>query len=289
MANANSIKQITVVGSGAMGSQIAMVSALAGYQVYLQDISEESLKKAEDFLHMQLDKRVAKGKLTQEVVDSAFSRLQFVTSLQEAVESTDFVIEAIVEKLDAKREVFSQIDKLAPAHAIIATNSSTIVSSQIADATNRPSQVCNMHFFNPVLVMELVEVVKGPHTSEETAEIAVDLVKKINRVPILLKKEISGFVANRMLGKLTQEAIFLLENEIATVEEIDLACTKALNHPIGPFALMDLTGIDVSYYIGMQRYKESGDEKDKPAKVIEEKFLKGEYGRKTGKGFYTYS
>lgn len=289
MANANSIKQITVVGSGAMGSQIAMVSALAGYQVYLQDINEESLKKAEDFLHMQLDKRVTKGKLTQEVVDSAFSRLQFVTSLQTAVESTDFVIEAIVEKLDAKREVFSQVDKLAPAHAIIATNSSTIVSSQIADATNRPSQVCNMHFFNPVLVMELVEVVKGPHTSEETAEIAVDLVKKINKVPILLKKEISGFVANRMLGKLTQEAIFLLENEIASVEEIDLACTKALNHPIGPFALMDLTGIDVSYYIGMQRYKESGDEKDKPAKVIEEKYLKGEYGRKTGKGFYTYS
>lgn len=289
MSNVNEIKQITVIGSGAMGSQIAMVSALAGFEVYLQDISGESLKKADDFLHFQLNKRIEKDKFTREAVDAAFSRLHFVTSLETAVQATDFVIEAVIEKLDVKRQVFSEIDKLAPAHAIIATNSSTIVSSQIADATNRPSQVCNMHFFNPVLVMELVEVVQGPHTSDETASIAVDLVKKINKVPILLKKEISGFVANRILGKLTREAIFLLENEIATAEEIDLACTKALNHPIGPFALLDLTGIDVSYYIAEQRYKESGNEADKPAKVITEKYLKGEFGRKTGKGFYTYS
>jgi 3-hydroxybutyryl-CoA dehydrogenase len=289
MANAKDIRQISVIGSGAMGSQIAMVAALAGVEVYLQDISEESLKNAESFLHGQLDKRIQKGKLSQEVVDEAFSRLQFVTSLETAVQSSDFVIEAVVEKLDVKRQVFSEIDKLAPAHAIIATNSSTIVSSKIADATNRPSQVCNMHFFNPVLVMELVEVVKGPHTSDETADIAVNLVKQINKTPILLKKEISGFVANRILGKLVNEAFYLLENEIATVEEIDLACTKALNHPIGPFALMDLTGIDVSYYIAQQRYSETGDENDKPSKVVTEKYLKGEYGRKTGKGFYTYS
>lgn len=289
MANDSEIKQISVIGSGAMGSQIAMVSALAGLEVYLQDVSGESLKKAEDFLHGQLNKRIEKGKLSREVVNEAFSRLHFVTSLETAVQSADFVIEAIVEKLDAKRQLFSEIDKLAPAHTIIATNSSTIVSSKIADATNRPSQICNMHFFNPVLVMELVEVVKGPHTSDETADIAVDLVRKIKKTPILLKKEISGFVANRILGKLVHEAFYLLENEIATVEEIDLACTKALNHPIGPFALMDLTGIDVSYYIAQQRYSETGDENDKPSKVVTEKYLKGEYGRKTGKGFYIYS
>jgi len=283
------IRQVSVIGSGAMGSQIAMVSALAGFEVYLQDISEESLKKAEESLRGHLNRRVEKGKLSEEQVEEAFSRLQFVTSLEEAVKSTDFVIEAIVEKLDAKRQLFSEVDQLAPANAIIATNSSTIVSSKIADATNRPDKVCNLHFFNPVLVMELVEVVKGPHTSDETANLAFNFVKEIKKVPILLKKEISGFVANRLLGKLTDEAIYLFENDIASFEEIDIAATKALNHPIGPFALMDLTGIDVNYYINQLQYEESGDEKDKPSKILKEKYEKGEYGRKTGKGFYEYN
>lgn len=283
------IKNIAVIGSGAMGSQIAMVTALAGLEVYLQDINEESLKKAEDFLHVQMEKRILKGKLSSQEVNDAFSRLRFVTSLEEAVQSADFVIEAIVEKLDVKRNLFAEVDRLAPPHAIIATNSSTIVSSKIADITNRPDKVCNLHFFNPVLVMELVEVVKGEHTSDLTAEIAVELVKKMNKTPILLKKEISGFVANRILGALIDEAIYLLENEIATVEEIDLACTKALNHPIGPFALLDLTGIDVNYYIRQLMYEETGDENKKPQKAITEKYLKGEFGRKTGKGFYEYS
>ncbi|WP_342431414.1 3-hydroxyacyl-CoA dehydrogenase family protein [Neobacillus sp. FSL H8-0543] len=283
------IKQITVVGSGVMGSQIAMVSALAGFDVYLQDINEESLKVAEDSLHGHINKRISKGKISLLEAEKAFARLKFVTSLEKAVAETDFVIEAIVEKLDVKRQLFAEIDRLAPSHAIIATNSSTIVSSKLADATNRPEKICNLHFFNPVLVMELVEVVKGPQTSDETADTAVELVKQINKTPILLKKEISGFVANRILGALIDEAIYLLENDIATVEEIDLACTKALNHPIGPFALLDLTGIDVNYYIRQVLYEETGDENQKPQKVITEKYLNGEYGRKTGKGFYSYN
>ena len=283
------IKQITVVGSGVMGSQIAMVSALAGFDVYLQDINEESLKVAEDSLHGHINKRITKGKISLLEAEKAFARLKFVTSLEKAVAEADFVIEAIVEKLDVKRQLFAEIDRLAPSHAIIATNSSTIVSSKLADATNRPEKICNLHFFNPVLVMELVEVVKGPQTSDETADTAVELVKQINKTPILLKKEISGFVANRILGALIDEAIYLLENDIATVEEIDLACTKALNHPIGPFALLDLTGIDVNYYIRQVLYEETGDENQKPQKVITEKYLNGEYGRKTGKGFYSYN
>jgi 3-hydroxybutyryl-CoA dehydrogenase len=283
------IQRVVVVGSGVMGSQIAMVSALAGFEVYLQDISQESLRKAEECLQYHMNRRISKGKLTPEVVEEAFSRLHFETSLETAVESADFVIEAIVENLDAKRKLFAEVDKIAPLHTIIATNSSTIVSSKLADATDRPDQVCNLHFFNPVLVMELVEVVKGPLTSEETANTAVEFVKKMNKTPILLKKEISGFVANRILGKLMDEAIFLLENDIASVEEIDLACTKALNHPIGPFALLDLTGIDVNYHVRQTLYEETGDENEKPQKVITEKYRKGEYGRKTGKGFYDYS
>ncbi len=198
------------------------------------------------------------------------------------------VIEAIVEKLDVKRELFKMLDEITPKHAILATNSSTIVSSKIADATSRPDKVCNIHFFNPALVMELVEVVKGPHTSEETAQTSMEFVKKIYKLPVLLNKEISGFIANRILGKLMDEAVYLLENGYASFEEIDLVCTKALNHPIGPFALMDLTGIDVNYFVRMQRYEESGDERDKPAKIVRDKVEKGELGRKAGKGFYTY-
>lgn len=287
--NIDQIRQITVIGSGTMGSQIAMVCALAGYHVALQDINQESLAKAKQSLQGLMQRRVEKGKCSQDQVDQAFDRLRFISSLEEAVKETDFVIEAIVEKLEAKRALFAEVDRLAPGHTILATNSSRMVSSKMADATNRPEKVCNMHFFNPVLVMELVEVVQGPHTSEETAQITVELTKRINKIPIILKKEINGFVANRMLANLFDEAIYLLENGVASAEEIDLACTKALNHPIGPFALLDLVGIDVAYHARMQNFEESGDESAKPSRTLTEKFEKGELGRKTGKGFYIYS
>jgi 3-hydroxybutyryl-CoA dehydrogenase len=281
------IKTIGVVGSGAMGSQIAMVCALGGYSVILHDVSDESLTKAKHSLQGHMDRRIQKGRLTENEVADAFSRMMFSSSLED-LQQADFVIEAIVEKLEAKRELFAKLDGIVPKHAILATNSSTIVSSKIADVTDRPEKVCNVHFFNPALVMELVEVVRGPHTSDETAELAVEVVKKIQKVPVLLKKEISGFIANRILGKLMDEAVYLLENGYADHEEIDLVCTKALNHPIGPFALMDLTGIDVNYFVRMQRYQESGDEADKPAQIVQDKVQKGDLGRKTGKGFYTY-
>ncbi|WP_018922664.1 3-hydroxyacyl-CoA dehydrogenase family protein [Salsuginibacillus kocurii] len=283
------MNQISVIGAGAMGSQIALVCAFSGFQVILQDIEESSLKRAEESLNYQMDRRIKKGKLTEEAVQTAFNRLTYTTSLEEAVESTDFVIEAIVEKVETKQQLFKKLDQLAPPHTILASNSSSIPSSYMAPATNRPKKVCNMHFFNPALVMELVEVVQGEHTSAETAELTVELTKQLNKTPILLKKEINGFVANRLLGKLMNEAIDLLENDIATAEEIDLAATKALNHPIGPFALIDLTGLDVHYHVRMERYYESGDEADKPAAIIKEKVERGELGKKAGKGFYTYS
>jgi len=287
--NIEDLKNITVVGSGAMGSQIAMVCALAGYHVTLQDINHESLEKAKSALKGHMENRIKKGRLSQDEVNAAFDRLQFEVNLETAVKDTDFVIEAIIELLDEKRKLFAQLDQLVSDHVILATNSSTFASSRIADATNRPEKVCNMHFFNPALVMELVEVVQGPHTSEATAKITVDLVERINKTPILLKKEIDGFVANRILAALTNEAISLYEKDVASIEEIDLACTKALNHPIGPFALLDLTGIDISYYVGMQLYQKTQNETDKPAKTIIDKFEKGELGRKTGKGFYVYN
>jgi 3-hydroxybutyryl-CoA dehydrogenase len=283
----DNIRNVAVIGAGTMGAQIAMVCALAQYQVVLQDVSKEGLEKGRGILKEQMEKRVHKGRITSDEVKAAFNRIVFTTSLEDLGDS-DFVIEAIIEKADVKRELFSQLDAVTPKHAILATNSSTIVSSKLADVTTRPDKVCNVHFFNPALVMELVEVVRGPHTSKETAELALKFVESINKYPVLLNKEISGFVANRILGKLMDEAVYLLENGIASHEDIDIVCKKALNHPIGPFALMDLTGIDVNYLVRMQRYQESGDEKDRPSKIVQDKYEKGELGRKTGKGFYSY-
>ncbi|KKB33845.1 3-hydroxyacyl-CoA dehydrogenase family protein [Bacillus thermotolerans] len=285
--NGQTIEKAGVIGSGAMGSQIAMVCALAGYPVVLQDIDEGSLQRAKQLLQEQMDKRIKKGRLTAEEAGQAFGRILFTAELEQLREVT-IVIEAIVEKLEVKRELFAELSRIVSPETILGTNSSTIVSSKIADAVSYPERVCNIHFFNPALVMELVEVVKGPHTSLQTAETAVEFVRSIGKTPVLLKKEISGFIANRILGKLTDEALFLLENGYATHEEIDLVCTKALNHPIGPFSLMDLTGLDVNYFVRMQRYQESGNEGDKPSKIVQEKVERGELGRKSGKGFYEY-
>lgn len=282
------IKKICVVGAGNMGHQIAISAALAGFQVSVTDISAEMLAKAENFAKSWLPERVAKGKLTQEVADATLANLKFTESLEEAVSDADYVIEAAVEKLEVKRKLFADLDRLAPAHAILATNSSFIVSSKVADVTKRPGKVCNMHFFNPALVMKLVEVVQGPHTSEETAKVTMDLAEKMGKIGVWLKKEIYGFLVNRILAALNNEAVFLADIGIATPEEIDIAVTNALGHPMGPFRLMDLTGIDLAYYIAMERYQESRDPKDKPSPLIVEKFVKKEWGKKTGKGFYSY-
>jgi len=282
------VNKILVVGAGAMGSQIGMVCSLAGYGVTVQDIDEGMLEKAQEQLRARMARNVEKGRMEQDEVNAAFDRMGFTNDLEGSASETDFVIEAAVEKLDVKRELFGKLDEAAPEHAILATNSSTIVSSQIANATDRSDRVCNMHFFNPALVMKCVEVVRGPETSDATVETTVELTRRIGKAPVILTKEISGFVANRILGALRDEAISLHEKGVASVEDIDTACKTALGHPMGPFELMDLTGIDIGYYVKMARYEESGDPKDKPKKSVVEKFEKGELGRKTGRGWYEY-
>ncbi len=282
------IKQIAVVGAGSMGHQIAMLGALAGYETYLQDISEDSLNAAESKLRDIMNRWVEKGKLSAEEYEGAFERLHQTTSLEEAAVDADLVIEAVIEKLGVKREVFAELDHIAPSHAILATNSSTIVSSLIADATSRPDKVCNMHFFFPALVMDCVEVVKGDHTSDETAKTVMQVCEQMGRTATLLKKEISGFVANRILFAIQKEAMSLYEGGYADFEDIDTIVRKALNHPVGPFELMDLSGLDVGYYVMQQQYEETGDPKDRPSQTLVEKVESGELGRKTGKGFYTY-
>lgn len=282
------IKKICVVGAGNMGHQIALCAAIAGYQVFCTDISQEMLDKAEDFAGEYLLERVSKGKLTQEKADQVKSILSFDISLDKAAGDADFVIEAAVEKIAVKRKLFADLDRITPPHAILATNSSYIVSSRIADATQRPNKVCNIHFFNPALVMKLVEVVQGPHTSEETAKVAMALCERMGKTGILLQKEIYGFVVNRILTALQTEALFLADIGIATPAEIDIAVTNALGHPMGPFRLMDLTGIDLAYYKAIERFRDTCDPKDKPSPLVVEKFVKGEWGKKTGRGFYTY-
>jgi 3-hydroxybutyryl-CoA dehydrogenase len=283
------VKSICVVGAGNMGHQIALCAAIAGFKVTCTDINQEVLQKAEKFADTYLLERVAKGKLSEDDARAARARLSFTGDLTEAAKDADLVIEAVLEKLDLKRQIFAQLDKICPAHTILATNSSYIVSSKIADVTGRPEKVCNMHFFNPALVMKLVEVVKGPHVSDETAQTVMEVCRKMGKTPVLLKKEIYGFLVNRIVSAIKNEALYLYDMGIASYEDIDTAVVLALGHPMGPFRLLDLTGIDLTYYISMERYQETGDPRYKPSPIIVEKFLKKEWGRKTGKGFYDYS
>ena len=288
MSAVKPVNHVLVVGAGAMGSQIGMVCALAGLTATVTDIAEPALAKAEAELRSRLTRDLEKGRRVPADVEAAFGRLSFTTDLTAAASSADYVIEAAVERLDIKRALFADLDRVTRAHTILATNSSSIVSSRIADATNRPDKVCNLHFFNPALIMKCVEVVRGPQTSDETVDTSVALVERLGKVPVVLNREIPGFVANRILGAVRDEAIYLLENGVASVTDIDTACRTALGYPMGPFELMDLTGIDIGYLTKQDRFAQSGDPRDRPSRSVEALVERGELGRKTGKGWYSY-
>jgi len=287
--NIDDVKNIAVIGAGNMGHQIALLCAIHGYKTICTDVKEEILKKAEAFADSYLPGRVEKERLTQEQADAARANITFTSSLEEAVKDADYVIEAVLEVLDLKRKVFAQLDQMAPPHAVLATNSSAIVSSKIADATRRPEKVLNVHFFNPALVMKLVEVVQGPHVSDETKDISMALCERIEKVPVHLKKEVEGFLLNRIFGAITREALWLLEMGVASMEDIDKAQVFGAGHPMRTFRLMDLTGIDLTYIMGMEAFRASGDVRHLPSPSVVEKYMKGEYGQKTGKGWYDYT
>jgi 3-hydroxybutyryl-CoA dehydrogenase len=285
----NEVKSIAIIGAGNMGHQLATLCALNGLTTTCTDVSAEILKKAEAFIDSYLRGRVQKGKLNEQQAKQTRENVRFTSSLEDAVKKSDYVIEAATENLELKRKIFADLDEFAPAHAILATNSSRIVSSRIADATKRPSKVCNLHFFNPALVMKLVEVVNGPHCAKETVQISLNLCEKLGKVSVLLNKEVDGFLLNRMIGALFKEALWLYEMGIASHEDIDKACVHGAGYPMGPFRLMDLTGIDLEYFIRMEAFKNSGDPAEFPAPHVVEKFVKGEYGEKTGKGWYDHT
>lgn len=257
--NISEVKTIAVIGAGNMGHQITVLAAMCGYTAFCTDVSQDTLKKAEAFADKYLAERVAKGKLTAEQGEKFRKSITFTSDLKTAVQNADYVIEAAIENLELKRKLFADMDKMAPKHAILATNSSKIVSSKIADATSRPEKVINLHFFNPALVMKLVEVVKGPHCSPDTFEVSFALCEKLGKVPVTLNREIDGFVLNRLLWAIGDEALWLYEQGIASFEDIDKACVYGAGYPMGPFRLMDLTGIDLEYYIKTETFKATGD------------------------------
>ena len=211
------INNIAVIGAGNMGHQIALHCAISGFKVKCTDLNAETLKKADAFVNQYLLGRIAKGRLTDEEAKIARDNIQFVGSLEQAVADADYVIEAVLEVLAIKRALFKDLDRLAPPHAILASNSSAIVSSKIADVTARPEQVLNIHFFNPALVMKLVEVVQGLHVSDQTVEISMALCNALNKEPVHLKKEVEGFLLNRIFGAIAREANWLLEMGVASV------------------------------------------------------------------------
>lgn len=287
--NIDDIKNIAIIGAGNMGHQISLHCAIKGYTVKCTDISQDMLDKANGFVDKYLPGRVAKGKMTEDEAKAVRERISFTPSLEEAVKDADYVIEAAIEVLDIKRKLFADLDKFAPKHAILATNSSAIVSSKIADVTSRPDKVLNVHFFNPALVMKLVEVVQGPHVSDETNQISMDLCKKLDKVAVHVKKEVSGFLLNRIFKVIAEEAQWMLEMGVASVEDIDKACVFGAGHPMGPFTLMDLTGIDLAYTMCMESFRETGDPAELPKPHVVEHYVKGEYGQKSGKGWYDYA
>lgn len=280
---------LAVVGAGSMGAQIAQQAALHGVEVRLQDVSAEQLERGVASNRALLERRALKGRMTAEQAEAAVGLVTTTTDLSRAVEGADVVIEAIVERREPKRQLFRQLDRLAPFGAVLASNSSTMfISELIEGVVARPERCCNMHFFYPPLVMDLVEVVQGPKTSPATVEKATAFAREIGRTPVVLHKEIGGFIVNRILHMATQEAYRLLDAGVASYEDIDTAVEKGLNWPLGPFRLGDLTGLDVTYNARKHMFDATGDPRYKPSPSLEAKVRAGELGRKAGKGWYEY-
>jgi len=280
--------KLAVVGAGSMGAQIAQQAALHGMLVMLNDKDRAQLTKAVESNRGHLARRVEKGRLSAQDAELALRRVIPITDVDGAVQQADFVIEAVFEDLDVKRAIFADLDRFAPPEAVLASNSSTIGISKLAGATKRPELCVNMHFFFPVLVMDLVEIVRGPQTSDTTVERAVEVAREMERTPVVLHREIDGFIVNRILHAATQEAYRLMDAGVASFEDIDVAVEKGLNWPLGPFRLGDFSGLDVTYNARMHMYRTTGDERYRPSPQLEAKVKAGKLGRKTGEGWYTY-
>ena len=282
------MKNIAVIGAGTMGNGIAHVFAQSGYQVNLIDISTEALDKALATIEKNLDRMVAKEKITQENKQSTLGNLSKITDLKKGVEAADLVVEAATENMDIKLSIFKDMDKHAPEHCILSTNTSSISITKIAAATNRADRVIGMHFMNPVPIMKLVEVIKGYSTSDKTLDTIMELSRNIGKIPVEVN-DFPGFVANKILMPMINEAIITLHEGVAGVEEIDTVMKLGMAHPMGPLQLADFIGLDVCLAILKVLQDGFGNPKYAPCPLLVNMVTAGKLGVKSGEGFYSWN
>ncbi len=282
------VQRVAVIGAGTMGHGIAQVAAMAGYSVKLFDVSSEVLATARQKIHANLDKGVSIGKVDAALRERALAALTATSDLVEAVESADLVIEAAPEDMDLKRRLFSDLDAAAPRHAILASNTSSLSITTIAEATSDAGRVLGMHFFNPVHIMKLLEIVRTEGTDESAVAAARAAGLAMGKTPIVVKDS-PGFATSRLGLTLGLEATRMLEEDVASIEDIDTAMELGYGHPMGPFKLADLVGLDVRLAIAEYLYRETGSERFRPPETLKRLVAEGKLGKKTGAGFYTWT
>lgn len=281
------IKTIGVVGAGTMGTGIAHLAALAGYDVILRDIDMAFVDRAIKAMDKLMSRSVDKGKMTEEVRQATLARIKATTELEDMA-PVDFVIEVVVEKMDLKREVFQALDRICRPDVILATNTSSMSITEIAATTGRPDKVCGMHFFNPAQIMRLCEIIRGIKSSDETITTATELARAFGKTTVEVKKDSPGFIVNRIMIPQNVEAARLLQEGVASVEDIDTAIKLGLNYPMGPFELMDFTGVDINYFVMEYFADEFRDSQYGAPQIIKQMVRAGKLGKKSGEGFYKY-
>ncbi|PIC57769.1 3-hydroxybutyryl-CoA dehydrogenase [Sporosarcina sp. P12(2017)] len=280
------IEKVFVIGAGQMGGGIAQVCAQAGYQVTLHDLNEEAYDRGFKVITKNLSRNVEKGRMTEEEKEAVLGRFTKSLDMQNAKDA-DIVIEAAVENMAIKTKIFAELDEITPEHTILATNTSSLPITEIGAATKRPGKVIGMHFMNPVPVMQLVEVIRGLATDDDVYEAVEEMTKKLNKTPVEVN-DAPGFVANRVLMPMINEAIFTLYEGVATKEAIDDVMKMGMNHPMGPLQLADFIGLDTCLYIMETLYEGFGDSKYRPCPLLRKYVKAGWHGKKTGRGFYSY-
>lgn len=282
------IEKVFVVGAGLMGGGITQVTAAAGYKVTMRDISSEALDKSMETIEWSLDKFAGKGKITEEQARAAVENITPTTEMSDAADA-DIVIEAVFENIEIKKEVFAELDQVVKEGAILATNTSAISVTSIASVTNRPDKVAGAHFFSPVPMMKLCEIIRGLETSDETISVLGEFANSIGKTTVIVRKDVAGFLANRIGLAATVEAIKLVESGVASPEDIDTAMRLGFGHTMGPCETADLTGIEILMHALEAIYSETQDEKYWPPELMRRMVTAGLKGRKTKKGFYDYS